>query len=685
MIRVKKIAIVGNPNSGKSSLFNLLTGLNQRVGNFPGVTVDKKVGESQLNNNERVNFIDLPGTYSLYPKSEDEVVTHNVLFGNMNEGEDLDLIMVVADASNLKRNLLFCTQIIDLKKPVVIVLTMMDIAVRKGISIDLQMLSIGLGVPVVAVDTRKGKGISNLKKQLEICLNSSFIPTQNDFIDNHSLAPGLIDFIKNEKGFHADYVCLHYASTYHSIKNISLEEKKILDTEIEKLNFNKTKVQADETLLRYATIKKIMQTCVVEVSPLQKQIQSENIDKVLLHPIYGNIILVSVFFLIFQCVYWIAKFPMDWIDSGFTAFVNFLDASLPSNFYTNLLIDGVLAGIGGIVIFIPQIMILFGIISLLEDSGYMSRISFLTDNMMRRVGLNGKSVMPLISAVACAVPAIMATRTIENKKQKLITILVTPFMSCSARLPVYTIIISLIIPNNYFLGIISVQGLVLLGMYFLGFFTALFAASVLNFFIKVKDKSIFLMELPVYRVPRWNNALIVMLQKSKTFVIEAGKVILLISIVLWMMSSYGPGSNQLVEKVSLDNSYAGIIGKKIEPVIKPLGYDWKIGIALITSFAAREVFVGTMATLYRVDNDDENTLKETMAKARLSNGALVYSIPTGVSLLVFYAFALQCMSTLAIVKRETGSWKLPILQFLGMGILAYLSSLVVYSLFSSFF
>ncbi|MCC6447761.1 MAG: ferrous iron transporter B, partial [Chitinophagaceae bacterium] len=338
MIRVKKIAIVGNPNSGKSSLFNLLTGLNQRVGNFPGVTVDKKVGESQLNNNERVNFIDLPGTYSLYPKSEDEVVTHNVLFGNMNEGEDLDLIMVVADASNLKRNLLFCTQIIDLKKPVVIVLTMMDIAVRKGISIDLQMLSIGLGVPVVAVDTRKGKGISNLKKQLEICLNSSFIPTQNDFIDNHSLAPGLIDFIKNEKGFHADYVCLHYASTYHSIKNISLEEKKILDTEIEKLNFNKTKVQADETLLRYATIKKIMQTCVVEVSPLQKQIQSENIDKVLLHPIYGNIILVSVFFLIFQCVYWIAKFPMDWIDSGFTAFVNFLDASLPSNFYTNLLI-----------------------------------------------------------------------------------------------------------------------------------------------------------------------------------------------------------------------------------------------------------------------------------------------------------------------------------------------------------
>ncbi len=684
MNKNKNIAIVGNPNSGKSSLFNLLTGLNQKVGNFPGVTVDKKVGTSQLSNKEVVHFIDLPGTYSLYPKSEDEVVTHNVLFGNINE-DDIDLILVVADASSLKRNLLFCSQIIDLKKPVVIALTMMDIASRKGISIDLHLLSIGLGVPIVAVDSRRGKGISNLKKQIEISLKSHFIPTQNDFIDNHSLAPEIIDLIKNKKNFTSDYLSLHYASVYHKIKKIRNEEKKFFDEEIAKIGFNKTKVQAEETLLRYAAIKKIMQTCVVEVTPLQRQIRSENIDKILLHPVYGNIILITLFFLIFQCVYWIAKFPMDWIDSGFTAFVNYLEAHLPSNFYTNLLVDGVLAGIGGIVIFIPQIMILFGIISLLEDSGYMSRISFLTDSMMRKVGLNGKSVMPLVSAVACAVPAIMATRTIENKKQRLITILVTPFMSCSARLPVYTIIISLIIPNTYVFGFISVQGLVLLGMYLLGFFMALFAAAILNIFIQVKDKTIFLMELPVYRVPRWKNAMIVMLQKSKTFVIEAGKVILMISIVLWMLSSYGPGKTSIVEKASLDNSYAGIIGKKMEPAIKPLGYDWKIGIALITSFAAREVFVGTMATLYRVESDDENTLRETMAKARLSNGALVYSIPTGVSLLVFYAFAMQCMSTLAIVKRETGSWKIPIFQFLGMGILAYFLSWLAYFIFSSNF
>lgn len=682
MANQKHIAIVGNPNSGKSSLFNILTGLNQKVGNFPGVTVDKKVGACRLGNQELVNMIDLPGTYSMYPKSEDEFVTYDVLF-NEEKGNEIDLILVVADASSLKRNLLFCSQIIDLKKPVIIVLTMMDIASRKGIKVDLQELSIGFGVPVLVVDSRKGKGINDLKKQIELSLHSHFVAPLNDFIDNYKLAPEAIELVRSKKKLLSDYVCLHIASAYSKMKILTNEERVYFQNAFKESSFNKTKVQAEETLQRYAQIKKIMQKSVVEITPLQKQIRSENIDKVLLHPVYGNLILLFTFFFIFQCVYWVAKFPMDWIDAGFTAIVSSLDNLLPSNFYTNLLIDGVLAGIGGIVIFIPQIMILFGIISLLEDSGYMSRISFLTDSLMRKVGLNGKSVMPLISAVACAVPAIMAARTIENKKQKLITILVTPFMSCSARLPVYTIIISLIIPNTYLLGFISVQGLVLLAMYLLGFFTALLAATVLNIFIKVKDRSLFLMELPVYRVPRWKNALITMFQKAKTFVVEAGKIIMLISIVLWMLSAYGPGKNQWLEKSSLENSYAGIVGKKIEPAIRPLGYDWKIGIALITSFAAREVFVGTMATLYRVESDDENTLRETMAKARLSNGALVYSLPTGLSLLVFYAFAMQCMSTMAIVKRETGSWKLPILQFIGMGLLAYIAALFVYQIFSS--
>lgn len=682
LIRNKNIALVGNPNSGKSSLFNLLTGLNQKVGNFPGVTVDKKTGRSVLSSQTTVNIIDLPGTYSLYPKSDDEIVTFDVLFDD-DPHQKIDVVVVVVDASNLKRNLLFCSQIIDIKKPVIVVLTMLDIAKRKGTQIDINGLSRELGFPVFAINPRSNKGLSEFKKQLENTVNARFIASQRDFIDNYALAPQSIDAVKRVKVVSSDYTAIHFAAVYEKLNFITAAEKVKLKTELATAGFNKIKVQAEETLQRYSAIKKIMQHCVVEIYPQQKEMMSEKIDKIMLHPLYGNLILLSVLFVMFQSIFWLARFPMEWIDAGFGALIALLKSNLPPGFLTDLFVNGILAGINGIVIFIPQIMILFGVISLLEDSGYMSRISFLTDRLMRKVGLNGKSVMPLISAVACAVPAIMAARTIENKKEKLITILITPFMSCSARLPVYTILISLIVPNTYLGGVVSVHGLVLFGMYLLGFFMALFAAFILNLFISMKERSIFLMELPVYRMPRWSNTLMTMMQKARVFVFDAGKIILIISVVLWGLSSYGPSNGKgLIAETNLENSYAGWVGKKIEPIIKPIGFDWKIGIALITSFAAREVFVGTMATLYSVDGDDNDTLRERMAAAKTESGEKVYTLATGLSLLFFYAFALQCMSTLAVVKRETNSWLYPVMQFVVMGLIAYLSSFAVYTLFS---
>lgn len=679
----KNIAIVGNPNSGKSSLFNALTGLNQRVGNFPGVTVDKKTGRCKLPSGQTVNMVDLPGTYSLYPKSADEVVTFDVLFDD-DEAVKIDWVIVVVDASNLKRNLLFCSQILDIKKPVIVALSMMDIARQKGIQIDVNGLSRELGVPVVAVNPRKNKGAQELIKQLDVAMNDRPDVPIRDFIDNYELAKDTIDAVKKYKAVTSNYSAVHFASAYPLLTIISEADKQHLTEDLKRVGFNKTKIQAEETLLRYARIKKIMQACVVESDPLKKEIWSQQADKILLHRVYGNLILLIILFLLFQSVFWIAQYPMEWIDTGFSSIIQFLRNNLPDGFLTDLFLDGILAGINGIVVFIPQIMILFGLITLLEDTGYMSRISFLSDRLMRSVGLNGKSVMPLISAVACAVPAIMAARTIENKKEKLITILVSPFMSCSARLPVYTILISLVIPNKMLWGIFSLQGLVMMALYLGGFVMALLMAKVLSWVLQVNEKSIFLMELPVYRMPRWSNMGIIMVQKARVFVTDAGKIILIISIILWALSNYGPDPSHqnILAKTDLAHSYAGLGGKAIEPVLKPLGFDWKIGIALITSFAAREVFVGTMATLYSVDSDNEQTLLAKMASAVHPDGSMVYTLATGLSLLVFYVLAMQCMSTLAVVKRETGTWRYPVLQFVVMGALAYLFSLLTYMIFS---
>lgn len=698
------IALVGNPNSGKSSLFNCLTGLNQQVGNFPGVTVDKKTGSTSLSASMNAEVIDLPGTYSLYPRREDEWVSYKVLLGQDKELK-ADVVVAVADASNLKRNLLFCTQIIDLKVPVVIALTMMDMAKRKGIKIDIAALERELGVPVIAVNPRKNKGIPQLKKAIEQTAQHLYHSPVRDFIDNKALAEASISAVKEQFPQLSDYTAIHYLINHESFDLNETMQKTIENIEL-KNKFNPTKTQAEEILQRYSRIRHIMQQTVSEPDPLKKSLFTEKLDNLLLHRVWGYVILIGVLFLLFQSVFWLAQFPMDWIELGFAKLSQGLSAALPDNRWTDLLINGVIAGVGGILIFVPQIMILFGLITLLEDTGYMARISFLSDRLMRSVGLNGKSVMPMISGFACAVPAIMSARNIENKKERLLTILITPLMSCSARLPVYTILIGLVIPKTYLLGFLGVQGLVMMGLYLLGLVMALIVSYVAKWFIKINEKSFFILELPTYRSPRWGNVLPTMISKARIFVMDAGKVIMIISLVLWALCSFGPGnrmqqisqryeqaislqgadSTQLrkeYQSAKLENSYAGILGKTIEPAITPLGYDWKIGIALITSFAAREVFVGTMATIYSVgdDNDGSLLLKEKMKAAVKPDGKPVFNLASGLSLMIFYVFAMQCMSTLAVVKRETKSWKWPVIQLIYMTGLAYLMSWVVYQLF----
>jgi ferrous iron transport protein B len=704
MSEIYKIALAGNPNSGKSSLFNALTGLNQKVGNFPGVTVDKKTGRSAISQSLDARIIDLPGTYSLYPKSADEYVAYEVLL-NPKSKERPNLTLVVVDASNLKRNLLFCSQIIDLKLPVIIVLSMMDIARTKGIAVDVKGLEREMGVPVVVVNPRKNKGLNQLKKTILQMHASTFQPLV-DFVPLQESANNLIQQVKRVTNIESNYGALHIASGIDNIEFITKEQHRQVKEAITNCNFHKGKIQAEEVMQRYERIGRIMQMTVAEESPLKKQLFTEAVDKVLLHRVWGNVILLVVLFIMFQCVFWLAEYPMNWIEGSFAWLQGQVSHILPQAWWSDLIVNGLLAGIGGILVFVPQIALLFGIITLLEDSGYMARISFLTDRLMRSAGLNGRSVMPLISGMACAIPAVMAARTIENKKERLITILITPLMSCSARLPIYVILIALVIPPHTYLGFIKLQALVMMGLYLLGFFTALIVAKVMSILMKNKENSIFLMELPVYRAPRWKNALMVMYEKAKIFIFDAGKVILVIALILWALASYGPpGKMDVVEQHyagiaatqndtltvvqseqkatdKLEQSYAGLLGKTIEPVIRPLGYDWKMGIALISSFAAREVFVGTMATLYSVGDADETSvpLRQKMANEKRADGTKVYTLATGVSLMIFYAFAMQCMSTIAIVKRETKTWKWPLIQMAYMTALAYLAAFVTYQL-----
>lgn len=694
--------MLGNPNSGKSSLFNLLTGLRQKVGNFPGVTVEKKTGRLLLSNDQPADVIDFPGAYSLYPRRADEWVSYKELMMPPKKG-GFDLAVVVVDASNLRRNLLYVSQVIDLKIPVVVALTMTDLAKKRGIRIDTDCLSREMQVPVVVVNARTGKGVDQLISTVSQVFISDVTP--QDFFDITLLAEESITEVRKLIPEISNYSAIHHLINHEFflLENDVQEKIELLE---KKYSFNHTRIQAEDIQQRYKKIRSIMQRAVDEDSPEKKKLYSERIDHYLLHRRWGYLIMGVVLFLLFQSIFWVAAYPMSAIETGMGWLGNFFASQLPSSWLTDLFINGVLAGLGGILVFVPQIMILFGLITLLEDTGYMARISFLSDRIMRRVGLNGKSVMPMIGGFACAVPAIMSARNIENKKERLITILVTPFMSCSARLPVFTILTSLIVPNDHILGFLSLQGLVLMGLYVFGIVMAMILSYVMNMIIKIKEKSFFILELPVYRQPRWKNILITMVEKAKVFVFDAGKVIMVISLLLWGLSSFGPTEKRneietvFVKKISedpnnskiyeaeksaalLENSYAGIIGRSIEPVISPLGYDWKIGIALVTSFAAREVFVGTMATLYSVgEGADENseTLRTKMQQAKNINGDKVYTTATGFSLLVFYLLAMQCMSTLVVVKKETGGWKWPLIQLFVMTGLAYIISFIVYQL-----
>lgn len=696
------VALLGNPNSGKSSLFNQLTGLRQKIGNFPGVTVDKKVGFCRIEGNTDIEILDLPGTYSIYPNSLDEQVVLEVL-ANPENIDYPDLAVVVADASNLKRNMLLFEQISDLGIPSILALNMLDVAEESGISINSGKLAKILDVPVVELNAREGIGIEGLKHTIFNQLQHRKLHINLPDFDKET--EKIFEEVKAKFGVKTKYLALHYAAQAQKLMFLGENQQKELEDIVKKYDFNADKFQSAETIERYKDISATLSEVIIEEG-IKKETLTEKIDRILLHKIWGYIIFLSILFLIFQSVFTIAEAPMDWIDQGITIINDFLKSYLPNSQLVSLLTDGLIAGIGGVLIFIPQIAFLFAFISILEESGYMARVVVLMDRLIRHFGMSGKSVVPLISSMACAVPAIMSARTIGSWKDRLITIMVTPLMSCSARLPIYTILIALVVPETKVLGFFNMQGVALMGLYLLGFFSALLAGWIMKFMLKSSERSYFIMELPTYKKPRWKQVGFTILEKVKTFVFEAGKVIIAISIVLWVLASYGPGdkmqnaenkaitdfptldSRKLETKIAsvrLENSYAGHFGKFIEPAIKPLGYDWKIGIALITSFAAREVFVGTVSTIYSIGGDSENdvTIKKRLKKEiNQETGKPTFTVATSFSLLIFYVFAMMCMSTLAVVYRETKGWKWPIIQLVYMSVLAYVAAFVVYQVLS---
>ncbi len=693
-----KVALIGNPNTGKTSVFNLLTGLHQQVGNYPGITVEKKIGYCKLSKTVKATILDLPGTYSLNASSIDENVVIELLL-NKNDENFPHVAVVVSEVENLKRNLLLFTQIKDLEIPAILVINMSDRMKQKGINLDIPFLESELNTKIALVSSRKKDGIEKLKNLIlnyttlstEPCLNASSIDV--DYFD------------KLRKAFPNQLVYKLWLVITQDVNFLNLDRNEIKSS-FTKSHADLRRLQQKETIKRYQFINdtlKIGQT----IDQSKASDLRAKLDRILTHKIFGYFIFFFILFAIFQSIFDWSSIPMEFIDSTFANLASFTKKNLPTGEFTNLLSEGIIPGIGGIIIFIPQIAFLFLFISVLEESGYMSRVVFLMDKIMRRYGLSGKSIVPLISGTACAIPAIMSARNIENWKERLITILVTPFITCSARLPVYAILISLIIPKGRILGFISLQGLTLMVLYLLGFVIAIGSAYILNKILKVQSKSYFIVEMPSYKVPLFKNVAINVVEKTKAFVFGAGKIILAISIILWFLGSHGPSNDfgkaqeivqnqfnqsdinynqrQLDDAVSsfkLEHSYMGIMGKSIEPAIKPLGYDWKIGIAVVSSFAAREVFVGTLATIYSVgsQSDEQDTIKNRMAQEEDSKGNKIFNFPTGISLLLFYAFAMQCVSTLAIVKKETNSWKWPIIQLFFMTGFAYVTALIAYQL-----
>lgn len=647
---MRKIAITGNPNTGKSSLFNQLTGLRQKVGNFPGVTVDKKTGFFKLKSGTDVEVIDLPGTYSIFPQSDDERVVADFVQQQL-QRPDIDLFVYVADEINLERNLLLFTQLYDLGLPLVVVLTMPDIAAKRQLKTDKQLFSQEIGgIPVIEINGRTGEGLDQLYQAIE----------------SHQAVKATRKF-----GEHSPFDIL-----------------------------NQTEAQLNDTGIRYQEIRRML-AHIQRPAENNRENISRRIDRIAVHPVWGYAIFLSILFFIFQVIYHIASYPMDWIDAGFLQLSQWTKDMMPEGIFSDLISQGIIPGVGGVLVFIPQIALLFFFLSLLEESGYMSRVVFIMDKLVRPFGLNGKSVVPLMSSVACAIPGIMSARGISSWKDRIITIMVAPLMSCSARIPVYTLLIALVIPDYQWLGIINLKGMVLLGLYMLGLISALVVAAIMKIFIKSTSPGYLIMEMPEYKLPVWKYVFLHLWEKVRIFVVDAGKVILAISIVLWALASYGPyhrpseylteqnptdSSSPGIYKVNdLEHSFIGKLGHGIEPLIKPLGYDWKIGIALITSFAAREVFVGSMATIYSVGEDfeeDHTLLERLRQEKKVESGEPQYNLASGISLMLFYVYAMQCMATFAVVKRETRSWKWPLIQLVYMGIMAYLAAFTAYQLLS---
>jgi len=737
------VALIGNPNTGKTSVFNQLTGLNQKVGNYPGITVEKKEGVCKLPRGVKAHILDLPGTYSLNTTSLDESVAVELLL-NKNDKDHPDVAIVISDVENLKRNLLLFTQIKDLKIPTILVINMADRMSRKGISVDIGKLEEMLDTKIALVSTRKETGIDRLKELITDYKNLSTSPN----VDTTVIAPEYFKRLRNtfpNEDLYKLWLVITQDVNFMPIEKTLIKDPASFET---KSKSELKRLQQKETIVRYQFINSVLKETYMVDAKAAKGIKA-TLDKILTHKIFGYLIFFVILLTIFQAIYDWSSYPMDFIEEFFAMASEWVKNTLPSGTFTNLIAEGVLAGIGGIVMFIPQIAFLFLFISLLEESGYMSRVVFLMDRIMRPFGLSGKSVVPLISGTACAIPAVMATRTIDSWKERLITILVTPFTTCSARLPIYLIIIALVIPEGRFLGL-SYQALTLMLLYFMGFAMAIISAMALNKVLKIKSRSFFVMEMPSYKLPLLKNVAYTVWEKTKSFVLGAGKIILAISVILWFLGSNGISDNfQNAEKIvedriasegfstfnrsnietelsnyrsaledsisqgvypmntisltdsislkerilnesarnqeiasfKLENSYIGYMGKAIEPIVRPLGYDWKIGIAVLTSFAAREVFVGTLATIYSVGSEEEDTITHRMAaEVNPTTQKPLFNLASGISLLLFYAFAMQCMSTLAIVKRETNSWKWPAAQLVFMSLFAYLVALIAYQI-----
>ena len=672
--KVKHILLVGNPNVGKSTIFNLLCNKNQKTGNYAGVTVASHQG-TYIHQGEEVEIVDLPGSYSIYPTSEDEAIFTKYL---IEEQEKYSGVIYIADALNLKRSLLLFQQIKDLGIPVLVVLNQMDLAEKRGLLIDSKKLETLIGNRILETNAKANIGIEEIRNAIR---NNEFSVSDKAFFDIPSENLGLVFKISrqiNETNFYKVWTLIAadtYLGKLESVKTqLNQEDRKCMVPK---------RLQVQETIRRYQQIDGYMSQ-IISKKPQFKELLTEKLDKVLVHPILGYLVFALILLMIFQSVFFIAEYPMNWIDGSFAWLSQFTKTHLPEGPINSLLSDGIIPGIGGIVIFAPQIGILLYFLYLLEDSGYMARVIFLMDRFLRPFGLNGKSIVPLVSGTACAIPAIMSTRNIENVKERLITILITPFTTCSARLPVYSIIIALIFSDETIWGI-QYKALALFAMYFLGFVTALISAFILKYFIKNKGKTFLVMDLPAYKMPLWTYDFKLVLGKVWEFITGAGKIILAVSVILWVLSYFGPKDEkqlfQVQSEVKLENSYLAKIGRQMEPAIAPLGYDWKMGVGILSSFAAREVFVGTMSTLYSLDDEaEEQTVIEKMKADVKPNGEKVFNFATGISILIFYAFAMQCISTIAVVYRETKSWKWTAIQLVFMSGLAYFVSMIAYQI-----